>query len=223
MLTSRQPVTLIGGGPVSRADLDAALPLAPTLAAADGGADAALGFGLMPQAVWGDFDSISDRARQAIPTENLHHIAEQDSTDFEKCLTRIRAPLVLAIGFSGARQDHFLAALTTLARRLGPPTILLAGDDAITLCPPRIALDLPAGTRLSLYPMGAASGRSTGLEWPIEGLHFAPDLRTGTSNRTTGPVDLTITGPMLLILPRDQLALLAQRLQFHHFPNTQPR
>ena len=212
ILDSRQPVTLIGGAPVSRADLEAALALAPTVAAADSGADTALGFGLMPQAVWGDFDSISDRARTAIPPANLHHITEQDSTDFEKCLTRIRAPLVIGLGFSGARQDHFLAALTTLARRIGPPTILLAGDDAITLSPPQISLDLAAGTRLSLYPMAAATGRSTGLEWPIDGLDFAPDRRTGTSNRTTGPVTLRIDGPMLLILPRAELPLLARAL-----------
>lgn len=212
MLDSPQAVTLIGGAPVSRADLDAALSLAPMIAAADSGADTALGFGRVPQAVWGDFDSISDHARQAIPAENLHRIAEQDSTDFEKCLSRIRAPLVIGIGFSGARQDHFLAALTTLARRIGPPTILLAGEDAITLCPPDIALDLPAGTRLSLFPMGPATGRSTGLVWPIAGLNFAPDSRTGTSNRSTGPVTLQIDGPMLLILPRAELPLLARAL-----------
>lgn len=212
ILDSPRAVTLIGGAPVSRADLDAALALAPIVAAADSGADTALGFGLVPQAVWGDFDSISDRARQAIPAENLHRIAEQDSTDFEKCLARIRAPLVIGLGFSGARQDHFLAALSTLARRIGPPVILLAGDDIITLAPPQIALDLAPDTRLSLFPMAAASGRATGLQWPIDGLDFAPDGRVGTSNRATGPVSLRIDGPMLLILPRAQLPHLVAAL-----------
>lgn len=212
ILDSPGPVTLIGGAPVSRADLDAALALAPVVAAADRGADAALGFGLVPRAVWGDFDSISDQARQVIPAQNLHRIAEQDSTDFEKCLTRIRAPLVIGIGFAGARHDHFLATLSTLARRIGPPTILLAGDDAITLAPPKISLDLAPGTRLSLFPMAPATGRSTGLHWPIDGLDFTPDGRVGTSNRTTGPVTLQIDGPMLLILPRAELPRLAAAL-----------
>ena len=211
-LASRQPVTLIGGALVPRADLDAALALAPVLAAADGGADAALANGLVPQAVWGDFDSISPQARAAIPTENLHRIAEQDSTDFEKCLSRIDAPLVLAIGFCGARQDHFLAALNTLARGIGPPCILIADQDIVTLCPPRIALDLAPGTRLSLFPMGPASGRATGLRWPIEGLDFAPARRVGTSNAATGPVSIEMRGPTLLILPRAQLGLLARSL-----------
>ena len=42
ILQSRQPVTLIGGGPLGPDDLAQALALAPTVAAADGGADQAL-------------------------------------------------------------------------------------------------------------------------------------------------------------------------------------
>ncbi|MFT4014980.1 MAG: thiamine diphosphokinase [Paracoccus sp. (in: a-proteobacteria)] len=212
-LASREAVTLVGGGPFPPRHLGLALTLAPVLAAADGGADQAVRLGHVPQAVWGDFDSISDQARAAIPPQRLHPIAEQDSTDFQKCLSRIDAPLVLAVGFSGGRQDHFLAALSTLARGIGPPTILIADEDVITLCPPRIALDLPVGTRLSLFPMGPAQGRSTGLAWPIDGLPMAPDGRIGTSNRTTGPVRIAMQGPMLLILPRAQLAPLVAALR----------
>ena len=114
-LSSARPVTLIGGAPVGRADLDLALRLAPVVAAADSGADTALSHGLMPAAVWGDFDSISARARSEIPLANQHPIAEQDSTDFTKCLTRIAAPFVMAVGFAGLRLDHTLAALNTMA------------------------------------------------------------------------------------------------------------
>ncbi|WP_323715998.1 thiamine diphosphokinase [Paracoccus aminovorans] len=212
ILESPRPVTLIGGAPVARADLDAALALAPVVAAADGGADTALQFGLMPQAVWGDFDSISDRARAAIPPGNLHPVAEQDSTDFEKCLSRLRTPFVVALGFAGGRHDHFLSALGVIARRVGPPCLLVAGEDVITRAPARLALDLAPGTRVSLFPMGAATGRSQGLRWPIDGLAFAPDGRSGTSNQATGPVTLACEGPMLLILPRAELATLARAL-----------
>lgn len=211
-LSAATPVTLIGGGQIDAHDLRDALALAPNVAAADGGADAALAHGLMPQAVWGDFDSISDHARAVIAPERLHHITEQDSTDFEKCLSRIIAPLVIAVGFSGARQDHFLAALSTLAKGIGPACILIAGDDIITRAPAQIALDVAPGTRVSLFPMGAFSGRSTGLKWPIDGLDFAPARRVGTSNQATGPITLHIDGPMLLILPRAELANLARGL-----------
>lgn len=210
--SSPSPVTLIGGAPLAPADLEAALALAPTVVAADRGADHALAQGLMPQAVWGDFDSISAKARQAIPAASQHRIAEQDSTDFQKCLTRIKAPLVIAVGFSGARHDHFLATLSTLSRRIGPPCILIAGDDVITLCPAHIRLNPAPGTRLSLFPMGPARGRSQGLKWPIDGLEMTPGGMIGTSNQTCGPVELSLQGPMLLILPRAELAALARAL-----------
>ncbi|KGJ12176.1 thiamine diphosphokinase [Paracoccus versutus] len=211
-LSSARPVTLIGGAPVGRADLDLALRLAPVVAAADSGADTALSHGLMPAAVWGDFDSISARARSEIPLANQHPIAEQDSTDFEKCLSNLDAPFVVALGFSGARHDHFLSALGVIARRIGPPCLLVAGEDVITLAPPRLALDLAPGTRVSLFAMAPASGRSSGLKWPLDGLAFAPTGLSGTSNEATGPVTLECEGPMLLILPRSELPTLARAL-----------
>jgi len=211
-LTSPPRVPLIGGARVGRADLQQALALAPVVAAADSGADTALSHGLMPAAVWGDFDSISARARAEIPAERQHPIAEQDSTDFEKCLSNLDAPFVVALGFSGARHDHFLSVLNVLARRIGPPCILIAGEDVIALAPPRLALDLAPGTRVSLFPMSPATGRSRGLKWPIDGLAFAPTGRSGTSNEATGPVTLECDGPMLVILPRSELPTLARAL-----------
>lgn len=205
VLTSATGVTLIGGGQVAPQALAAALALAPVVMAADSGADTALAHGQGPAAVVGDLDSISNAGRREL-ADVLHPVAEQDSTDFEKCLTRIAAPFVIAVGFSGSRLDHTLAALNALVRRVGPPTVLLAGADAMLACPRRVSADLPAGTRVSLFPMGQATASGTGLRWPVDGIDFAPDGRIGTSNEITGPLDLTVTGPMLLILPAANLA-----------------
>jgi len=62
--------------------------------------------------------------------------------------------------------------------------------------------------------MGPVTGRSAGLRWPIEGLHFAPAGRVGTSNEASASqVDLDFDGPgMLLILPRSELAALVKGL-----------
>lgn len=206
VVASERGVTLIGGGVVTAGDLGQALALAPVLVAADGGADAALDLGHRPLAVIGDFDSLSARARAALPPGTLHHVAEQDSTDFEKCLTRIAAPFVIAVGFAGRRLDHTLAALNVMARRPARKVILIADEDIVFLCPPDLSLDRPPGSRLSLFPMGPARGTSEGLEWPIDGLDFAPGGASGTSNRVTGPVRLTMQGPMLVMLPRAALA-----------------
>lgn len=160
----------------------------------------------------GDFDSISDAARQALGPDRLTHVAEQDSTDFAKALGRISADFVLAIGFSGRRLDHTLAALTVMIRHPGPPCIMLAAEDIAFAAPARLDLPLAPATRVSLFPMGPARGTSTGLKWPIDGIEFTPADRVGTSNEALGPVSLQLDGPMLVMLPRDCLDLALRAL-----------
>lgn len=213
LVISDRGVTVIGGGTTAPLDLQTALALAPTLVAADGGADRALALGQPPDWVIGDLDSITASARRLIPSARVCQVAEQDSTDFAKCLTRIAAPFVIAVGFSGLRLDHTLSVLTTMASTARPPVILLASDDVVFVAPPRLTLPLMPGTRVSLYPMGSARGISTGLDWPIEGIDFAPGGRVGTSNRASGIVTLRIEGRMLVMLPRSTLATVMTALR----------
>ncbi|WP_417606309.1 thiamine diphosphokinase [Primorskyibacter flagellatus] len=206
ILHSAEPVTLVGGGDHDEIALSECLRHAPKVVAADSGADVALSCDILPHAVIGDFDSLSDAAKATIPPERLHHVSEQDSTDFEKCLRSIEAPAVLCAGFLGARLDHQVAVLSVLARYDGR-CLLVGAVDIVFAAPRHIALDLPLGSRFSLFPMGAVTGRSSGLRWPIDGLDFAPDGRIGTSNEVTGPVDLETDGAgMLVILPRSGFA-----------------
>ncbi len=197
---SNDPVTLIGGSKISQGDLNRALEIAPCVVAADGGANQALAQGIVPKAVFGDFDSISKASRNLIPPTSLHEISEQDSTDFDKCMRNIQAPLIIAIGFTGARPDHQLAALNTLVRHPAQRCLILGDEGLIFLAPPSFRLDLPDGCALSLFPMGAVEGVSDGLRWPIGGLNFAPDGRVGTSNQALGPVHLSFTAPKMLVL-----------------------
>ncbi|CUH40301.1 thiamine pyrophosphokinase [Jannaschia seosinensis] len=202
--------TIVGGAPVSSRVLSEALTLAPRLIAVDSGADTCLAAGHVPEAVVGDLDSISQAARIAF-ADRLHPIPEQDSTDFAKALRTFPAPLTLAVGFIGARSDHFLACLSALAR-IGERCVLLSETDCVTLCPRAIALDLAAGTRVSLWPLAPVRGTSAGLFWPIDGLELSPTGRVGTSNVATGPVRLTLDGPTALILPADCLRILVESL-----------
>ncbi|MCL4189348.1 MAG: thiamine diphosphokinase [Rhodobacteraceae bacterium] len=208
-------VTVVGGGQVAARRLAAALALAPVLVAADGGADRAVALGRLPDAVIGDLDSLGPRARAALPASRIHRIAEQETTDFEKCLRSIAAPFVLGVGLAGPRLDHLLAALNVLARHPGRRCVLMGAGDIAFLCPPQLALDLPAGMRLSLFPLGPVTGESAGLVWPLGGIGFAADGRVGTSNRVAGgEVRLSFSAPrMVVILPaaalRAALAALA--------------
>ncbi|MGL4321362.1 MAG: thiamine diphosphokinase [Paracoccaceae bacterium] len=206
IVQSPEGITLVGGGPVSKADLLQAMALAPVVVAVDGGADRCLRHGVMPEAVIGDFDSISGKARGMIAADRLHVIAEQDSTDFDKALRSVKARFVLALGFAGGRIDHELAVLSTLVRH-SAPCVLVGPQDVVFHAGKGCKLQMQAGARLSLFPMARVRGQSRGLEWPIAGLEMAPDGQTGTSNRVVeGAVELVFDAPgMLVILPRRYL------------------
>lgn len=181
------PVTLVGGGPVPPGALAAALALAPEVVAADGGACVPLPPEARLAAVIGDMDSIADPEALRAAGIAVHRLDEQETTDFEKCLYSVEAPLCIGVGFLGGRLDHELAALNALVRHPGRAVALVGEADVCFLCPPVLALDLPAGTRVSLFPLAPTVGRvSEGLVWSVAGLAMAPDGRVGTSNRALG-------------------------------------
>lgn len=208
-------VTLVGGGAVYAGDLEAALALTSKAVAVDGGADAMLEAGMMPEWVIGDFDSLSAEARATIPPNKLMEISEQDSTDFEKALSRINADIVLGVGFTGARMDHGLAALHALLRFAHRPIILLAEREIILLAPPRLALNLSEKATVSLFPLVPVSGRSQGLFWPINGLAFKAGQQIGTSNKACGGAMVLETDHpgAVLFLPKSELGQVTQALQ----------
>ncbi|GAB5445193.1 MAG: thiamine diphosphokinase [Gymnodinialimonas sp.] len=178
--------------------------------AADGGADALLANGVIPDAVIGDMDSLSEAGRAAIPAERLFEVAEQDSTDFDKAVRGIDAPLIYAVGFTGARLDHELAALHVLARYHDRAVVLVGEQDVTVHLPARLALDLPPGLRVSLFPLDAVTAGMAGLRWSFEALALHPLRKIGTSNEASGgAVVLTSDKPgALLILPRGALDAL---------------
>lgn len=227
IVTSGSPVIVVGGarGAGGQEVLDQVLALRGDqdwpIVAADSGGDLALSAKVLPDAVIGDLDSLSDEAAARIGADRLHRITEQDSTDFDKVLRHVSAPMILGVGFQGARLDHELAALSSLARFAHQPCILIGARDVTCLCPPRLALGLDpnglsGGDRLSLFPLGPVSGRSQGLEWPIDGIALSPMGRIGTSNRIAkgaAEVQIEMEGPgALLILPRRGLTALMEGL-----------
>lgn len=219
LLRSAGPVTLVGAGPVAAADLAAALALAPEAVAADGGAAHALSGGARFRAVIGDLDSLAGRGVDAAALRAagvpVHRVAEQDTTDLEKCLRAVAAPLVIGVGFLGGRLDHELAALSALLRFAPQPVVLVGRGELCLALTGEFALPLPAGTRVSVFPLRPVTGTvSRGLRWSVEGLTLAAGARVGTSNEALGgEVRLGFDRPgALLILPDRMLPEVVARL-----------
>ena len=200
LVNSDVAITLIGGGPVEGGLLAQAISLTGLLVAADGGVHRAQDLGVAVDHVIGDMDSVD---LSKVDGPQMHPIAEQFSTDLDKCLRSCDAPYFIGVGFLAGRLDHQLAACHSLITAFEKQVVLVGEDDLCFLAPHSMTLDLPIGTRISLFPMGEVSGNSTGLKWPIHAYQFSPALMIGTSNETDAErVELTFDRHrMLVILP----------------------
>ena len=206
------PICLIGGARISQAAFEAAKERSNAFIAVDSGADFLLAQGMQPQAVIGDLDSISHAARKAFD-DRLSLISEQSTTDFEKALTRVQAPAVIALGFTGGRTDHLLAVLGTLGRHPDRGVVLLDEDDASFVAKPgQTVLSLDQGTRVSVMPIGPAKAVTlTGVKWSFCDQPMTLDGFTSPSNIAQGgTVTLTTSDPVLVTLPQAQLATALQ-------------
>jgi len=209
-------LVVVGGGALD-VDLLASLSAGgAALVGADGGGDAIAAAGLVPKAIIGDFDSLADPNGWTERTVLLP-IAEQDSTDFEKVLYSTQAPLTVALGMTGRRFDHTLAALNAVARYGAERPIILVDEDDVALSlSGTFGLSIGEGERVSVYPLGqVAFRRSDGLRYPLDELVLEPDGRIGTSNQTISDV-ITIepeggnTAVYLLIVGRQHLGKIIE-------------
>ena len=213
------PVVLVGGADVNPSLLRrlAHLPLI----AADGGANHLRHSSLVPQLVIGDLDSVTDKDHwQSV--SKVVELSEQDSTDFEKCLYSIDAPLFIAIGFSGNRLDHTLATLHVMQKLYRKKRVVLAGDDdVVCVCSEKAEVNLPVGTRVSIYPLNrVVFETSSGLLYPLNDLDMQPGQLIGTSNASTESQVVikpknkspATDGCYALILPSSQLKAMTDML-----------
>ena len=206
-------VTLVGAGALERGMVDPGQFFRRHADNAAGGADRCAAVRPQPRAVIGDMDSIADPARWRASPATFVHLAEQETTDFEKCLYATEAPLYLAVGFTGRRLDHTLAVLHTLLRYPGKRVVLVGEHEVGALAPPgaTLRLGVTPGARVSIYPLlPVTATRSRGLVWPIDGLALAPGTRIATSNEASQPVvELAFDGPgALVMLEREALGAL---------------
>lgn len=211
---SFDPVVLVGASQVCPQDLNILQSYAPIWVGVDGGADHLLAAGIQPTCVIGDLDSLSDAA-QAAYADILHTVPEQDTVDFEKALSRVDAPLVFAVGFSGGRLDHTLAVLHVMGRLRDRAVILISADDVAAVVPAGgLTLGgLDVGSRISVMPLAPAKVSESGLRWPIDGRILDPLGFTSPSNEVATPVvALSADAPVLVVLPKVALPILTKAM-----------
>ncbi|HEY0918216.1 thiamine diphosphokinase [Devosia sp.] len=211
-------LVIVGGGSVDADLLRELYASGARIVGADGGADQIVAAGLKPEAIIGDFDSLRDPARWLGKTR-LMQISEQETTDFEKALYSTRAPVTVALGMTGSRFDHTLAALDAVARYAERRRIILVDTEDIALgLTQAFSFRVGYGERVSIHPLAPVTfWRSEGLKYPLDAVHLAPGVRSGASNQATqGPFTIVpeegIHAPYLLIVGRQHLMALIETL-----------
>jgi len=208
-----QSVTLVGAGPINMELLEIALTFAPFLVAVDGGAEMVRKCGKRANLLIGDLDSVSTSTRALYPSHETVHIAEQETTDLDKALSYIQAPLMVGLGFLGGRSDHHLSALRSVGLQSGGSTILLSDEDAVFRAPADLSLPLKRGTRVSIFPVGAAVVSAQGLAWPLANAHMSLDALVSQSNQMAShQLDLQTSGHVLIVVPRAFLPAIVKAL-----------
>ena len=195
-------ILLIGAGPSTAELIREISVFSDAIVAADGGFRAAENAGARAILVVGDMDSQHD-----LPTDQaVAHIADQETTDFQKCLSVCDAHIFLGVGFLGGRLDHQLAAFSALLNE-PRPVILMDEAQLVFVVPQKFSIDLEAETPVGFYPMVPVEASLRGVRWPLSNAVMSPMGQIATSNIALGgALEITVDRPGLLaILPRRDL------------------
>ena len=164
---------------------------------ADGGAARALEWGLSPQIVIGDMDSLPgvDRADlAALGSCFIEHPRAKDETDLELALiyaAQQGADEIVVLGALGGRIDHTLAnmLLLTLPFLEGMRVRIVNGDEEVLLVRSgeMVTLQGSPGDLVSLLPIGgdALGVTTTGLAWSLQEEELRLGFSRGVSNQMT--------------------------------------
>ena len=184
---------VLNGAPPSEELLRWRAEEADHVLAVDGGWHALRHANLLPDVVIGDFDSFEEavRVKQEFPCITLHHVEDQDRTDFQKACDWVtdytQTNCLTVLGGLGNRSDHFLSNLFA-AMQVDESWVLSFDDDRewirrITPSTP-LVLNGRKGATISLLPLVDCFGvQSSGLCWEITNANFSPATSFSQSNQ----------------------------------------
>jgi len=144
----------------------------------DGAADAyRRKLGREPTVVVGDCDSVKGRFAKLV------RVAEQETNDLEKAIRHCAAkgwknPTIL--GATGKREDH---ALGNMFRAMEHGLEIVTDHGRFIPIVGKATFATEVGASISVFANPSTRMKSTGLEWPLDGVTFA-NFHCATLNRT---------------------------------------
>lgn len=178
------PVFLVGAGEFDSAQFLELYDDAFPVIAVDGGANHLYHAGVLPSIIIGDLDSVECLAKYDHRTTILQ-IADQNSTDLEKCIETISAPRYVGFGFTGKRFDHTMEIAHVFLKYAEKTIVFVSTHDVIFKIPHNWQCGLPSGTRVSLFPLKMTQIlHAHGFVYDPSHLAMEMGFKIGTSNTT---------------------------------------
>lgn len=167
--------------------------------AADGAAAKLRLLGLDPTYVVGDGDSF-DKNTNSLATATILSSADQDSTDFEKCLLFVQQQQMLPsliLGISGGEIDHVLGNMQALIKHAQDQSLYfldtyensenqLGIKIGIPVSSTPLTLALEPNSLISIIPFYNTTVTTTGLHWELNNTALTTDSILGVRNISTG-------------------------------------
>ena len=193
--TSR--VAIGGEGPDENINLPGPYPF---VVAADSGADLLEKFGVSPDVLVGDLDSISEKnGFLGLCKEKAK--TDKDESDFELALMKVDTACYDLIGGGGGRMDHFVM-IWSVFLRFSPPRFWFTKHDFLVSFK-HIRFSLPVDTLVTVMAIDekVVNARSKGLKWELDNFPLSYKA-VSLSNRTDEEV-VEIEGDGTLFLRMD--------------------
>jgi thiamine pyrophosphokinase len=202
---AKRALVIANGEPPKKQRLQSLAREANIIICADGGANIALKFGIVPDAIVGDLDSIHAEAHVRFHRVPTHEDRDDETTDLEKAiLWAIKAKYdhITVVGATGKRIDHSVGNLGVLAKYY-PDAIIRFIDDLgeISYIGRELRFEAKKGAIVSLIPLSRCEGIVTeGLRYALEGEALELGVREGTSNVVVNsPVSIKVKKGHLLL------------------------
>ena len=202
---TKRALVIANGEPPKKQLLQSLARESGVVICADGGANTALKFGILPDAIVGDLDSIHAEALVKFHKVPTYEDRDDESTDLEKAIAwalKQKYDHIVVIGASGRRIDHSVGNLGVLPK-FYPDAVVRFIDDLgeLVYVGREITLDAKRGDVISLIPLSRCEGITTqGLKYALDDEALELGVREGTSNVVVNtPVTIKVQKGHLLL------------------------
>lgn len=207
---AQEPALIIANGEACSFELlGELLEWSPLVIVLDSAISRVLELGIKVDVLLGDFDRDfeAEKIRQEQYPIEIIYAPDQNKTDLEKAFEYLIGrgfPAVNVVWATGRRADHTITNITSVVRFREQLKIVILDDySKIFLLPRTYEKWYPAGTPISLVPIGEVHGISThNLKYSLDNEILMMGYRSGSSNEVLedGIVSVTHTMGDLLLM-----------------------